>query len=483
MADQILTISFFNGGISSGSKNGVRGSFGFGSGLDIHKDPNLLQVQPASTKESSTTVTDLPLFGTTNTVNDNAYFLGDAGKVYKRTSTGTWSVLTTYTNAEGIGFFSGTNLVYFNSADQQYTLDPATDSITSYRALNSSTWHPVESFLDKVFTGNGRELISTDASAIDYTSSTIGGGITIDYNYQIKCLKNIGNWLFIGATSDNSSNARYFLWDGYSDNYNYARSLKEDGINAVEIGDDGTVLIFAGKKGNIYQLTSVDAPLLKLKTLPKIEKDKTVEVYPGSTANYQGFPVFGISNGTTVTGERGVYSWASIDKNFPKVLNYDFLPSTGTTTGTTLQIGAVLTLNSTDLLIGWRDDTTYGVDLIDGTGVQGTAIYESLIHDAGAPFVRKHYKYLKVKLAGDLATGEKVNISYKGDRASSWTKLVNGTNTDSLDYAVDGAVNEERFSINKKYYEAEFKISIESSGSTAASVDSIVVVFEAENLI
>ncbi len=476
--EKLLSINFFNGGLSSGSKIGLRGSFRWGQGLDIHSDPDRLQVMPVTTKESGAIVTDLVLFGINNTVNANRYFLGDAGALYKRTSTPTWSKLATYTNAQGMGFFSGTNKIFFVSGDKEYQLDPTSDAVTTGRTLNASTWHPVEAFLDKVFLGNGRELISTDASNIDADSTTTGAGITIDFNYEIKVLKNIGNWFFIGATSANSSDARYFLWDGISEDYNYARTLKgEDGINAVEVADDGTVLIHAGKQGHVYQLTGVDAPLIKLKELPRVEKDKTIEVYPGSTANYQGRTLFGLSTGSSLTAERGVYSYTSTDKNYSKTFNMEYAISTETTTGITLQIGCLLSANTNELFIGWRDDTSYGVDLVDGTAVQPTAIYESLIHDDNSPYRKKYYKKFKVKLAGDLATGEVVTLSYKADRASTWTDI--GT----LDYSADGSINVKRFKPDIKCFELEIRLSLVNSSGTAPSVDNVIVAFSDEPLI
>ena len=478
MADKILLINGFNGGLASGSKRGIANSFRWGQGLDIHSDPDVLGVKPASTKDSGSTVTDLPLFAATNTVNANTYFLGDTGNLYKRTSAGVWSNPKTFTNAQGMGFFSGTNLIYIVSDNRQHTLNPSDDSTTTGRILNSATWHPIESFLDKVFTGNGRELVSTDASAIDADSTTQGGGITIDFNYSIRCLKNIGNWLFIGATSDNSSDARYFLWDGVSNDYNYSRTLKgEDGINAVNLLDDGTILINAGKQGNLYQLTGIDAPLVKVKKVPRIETSKTIEVYPGSVANHQGNALFGLSTGTSLTAERGVYSYTSTDKNYPKVSNLDYAISTGTTTGVNLKIGAILSANTTDLYVGWKDGSDYGVDKIDGTGVQATAIYESLIHDDGQPFRIKHYKNFKVKLAGNLASGEVITLSYKADRASTWTDI--GT----LDFSADGAINVKRFKPDIKTFDLEVKLAIANASTTSPSIDDVIVVFSTEPLI
>lgn len=472
-----LLISQFSGGLSSGSKIGLAGSFRWGQGLDIFSDPDVLKVSPASTKDSGTTVVDLPLFGVTNTVNASIYFFGNAGKVYKRTSAGVWSVLTTYTTAQGAGFFSGTNEIFFVDNNQEYRLDCSNDSITSNRGLNTATWHPVEAFLDKVFIGNGREIISTDASDIDYTSSTIGGGITVDYNYTARVLKNLGDWLFIGCQSDNSSYARYFLWDGVSEDYNYGKTLKgEDGINSCEVSDDGTVIISAGKQGHLYQLTGLDTTLRNIKTIPRIEKDKTIEVYPQAMANYQGRVLLGLSSGTSATAERGVYGWASKDENYPKTLNMDYAISTETTTGTTLQIGCLLSANTNDLYVGWRDGSTYGVDKIDGTGIQATALYESLIFDDRQPFRRKKFDQWKITLAKELASGEVITVYYKKDRGS-WTSL--GT----LDYSVDGAILEKSFRTIVKAREIELKLAIANSGSTAPEIDSVLINYTYENVI
>lgn len=470
---QILLIKNFSGGLSSGSRRGLAGSFRWGQGLDIHSDPDVLKINPASTKKSGSVVVDLPLFGVTNTVNSNIYFFGDAGKVYKNAS-GTYTVVATYSGAQGAGFFSGTDKIFFTDNNTEYQLDPSNDSIEAGRELNSATWHPVEQFLDKVFIGNGRELISTDASDIDYDSDTVGGGITVEFNYKIRCLKNIGDWLFIGCESENSSAAKFYLWDGVSEDWNYGRTLKgEDGINSVEVSDDGTVLINAGKQGRIYQLVGLDSALTKIKVIPRIEKSKTIEVYPGAMTNYQGAIRLGLSSGTSATAERGIYSYTSHDKNYPKVLNMDYAISTGTTTGTTTQIGCLLSANTTDLYVGWRDNTSYGIDLIDGTGVQATAKYESLAHDAGRAFQRKHYKNFKITLARALRTGEVITLSYKKD-GGSWTDI------STMDYSSDGAVKFKSFKPDIKARTLEIKLTYALSGSTAPEVDSILSIFSLE---
>jgi len=474
----ILNINSFSGGISSGSKIGLAGSFRFGQGLDIHSDPDILAVSPATTKDSASVVVDLPVFGTTNTVNTNIYFLGNAGKLYRNAS-GTYTIVNTYSTAQGMGFFTGTNEVIFCSGDTEYMLNPATDAVSTGRTLETADFHPVEAFLDKVFIGNGREIISTDGSGIDYDSDTEGGGIGIEFGYKVRCLKNLGDWLFIGATADNSSNARYYLWDGVSDNYNYAKTLKgEDGINSCEVSDDGAVVISAGKNGNIYRLTGLDTTLAKIKTIPLVGAGSTIEVYPQAMANHQGRVLLGLSAGTSTTAKRGVYSWASHSSQYAKTLNCEYAISTGTITGTTTQIGCLLSVNTTALYIGWRDGSTYGIDKVDGTGTQATADYQSLIFDAGKPFLRKFFKLFKITLAKVLATGEVITLSYKKDRGD-WTTI--GT----IDYSVDGAVFEKTFKPANvlKCRELEIRLAIANASTTAPDIDNIAIEYDEEKLI
>jgi hypothetical protein len=468
-----LLINNFSG-ISSGSKIGLAGEFRMGRGLDCQSDPDVLKISPASTRDDGGIVDgSVVAYATSNTTNSNIYFIGS--KLYKKAS-GIYTSLGSY-QGQSMGFFNGTGKVIFTADNVEYTLDPSTDAITTGRTLNIAYSHPIECFLDKVFIGNGRELISTDGSGINYTSSTIGGGITLEYGQAIRCLKNIGDWLFIGCSSDNSSLAKYYLWDGVSEDYNYAKTLKgEDGINCAEVSDDGSVIISAGKKGHLYQLTGLDTTLDPIKTFPRIEKDKTIELYPNAMCNYQGKVMMGLSDGTSLTAERGVYSWASHSNQYSKTLNLEYKMSTGNTTGTNVKIGGLFCFNTTDLYVGWRSEAgTVGIDLINGTGVQATADYGSLIHDNGVPHIKKFYKTFKVNLAKSLEVGQIITVYYKKDRGS-WVSL--GT----MDFSIDAAISEKTFKPagQLKAKEMEVALGFANSGTTGPEVDCIAVEFENE---
>jgi hypothetical protein len=184
----------------------------------------------------------------------------------------------------------------------------------------------------------------------------------------------------------------------------------------------------------------------------------------------------GLSAGTSLTAERGVYSWASHSDQYSKTLNMDYAISTGTTTGTTTQVGCLIATNTTDLYVCWKDGSSYGIDLIDGSGVQGTALYESLVHDNGKPFKRKHYFNFKITLAEALATGEKIEMFYKKDRGS-WVSI--GT----MDFSVDGAILEKNFKPDIKARELEVKLEFTNTNNTGPDVDSALIDFKEEPII
>ena len=133
------------------------------------------------------------------------------------------------------------------------------------------------------------------------------------------------------------------------------------------------------------------------------------------------------------------------------------------------------------MFIGWKDGSSYGVDIIDGTGAQSATLMETLIHDADQPFRVKHYIKFKVKLAKVLATGEKLDLYYKKDRGSWSSVVVNGTESNSFDFAVDGAIKEKTFNPSAvRANELEVKTAGTNTGSTGAEIDDIVVSFVVE---
>jgi hypothetical protein len=92
-----------------------------------------------------------------------------------------------------------------------------------------------------------------------------------------------------------------------------------------------------------------------------------------------GLPLFGLSNVSGNPASQGVYSLGGYDRNYPKVLNLEWLISTGNSSG--VDIGAI-EMVGTVLLVSWKDttgSTTYGVDKIDLTAKVTSAYFATRI--------------------------------------------------------------------------------------------------------
>lgn len=81
-------------------------------------------------------------------------------------------------------------------------------------------------------------------------------------------------------------------------------------------------------------------------------------------------------------------------------------------TGT--EIGA-LWKDGDDLYVGWKDGSTYGIDVVDQDN-KAPAVYESLEMDVKRPEIEKIIKFLKMVAKQPVPEGCSVAIKYKTTR-------------------------------------------------------------------
>jgi hypothetical protein len=461
------------GGLSNGDKVGIRGSFVSGRNLDLQSNPDQLRVANRTVLDSSTTVTDLPTWIRNDGTNNDVWALGNTGNLYRKTA-GAWSVNRTLTGnlGEGLEDFNGN--LYVASTTRLSQLNLSTFVFTnSFQVLNSVTWHPMKRFLDRVFVGNGRTLSSVDASGI-WTETEI----TIDHNWEIKAIETVGDYLVIGAvrtgTITDFEIGKIFLWDGTASRYNKFIDITESGVNAL-LSVENNLLAIAGVKGNIYQFTG--ERLIKVKRIPGISATTYAEVYPGAVTNWHGIPHIGLAGAGDDTGViRGVYTYGHLDKNYPLALNDEYTISTGTTTGTTLRVGSVFADSPTELYIGWRDNTSYGIDLVATATPFATGVYTSRIFDGGDPFRRKLFKNARLVLGQALTTGQSILIEYSNDRgtfSTLGTMNTVGDLTARFDITGTGSVNAR---------EMQLRMTITTNGSPV-HIDSFMWDFQPEQFV
>jgi len=470
MAKKILNQKYFFGGIAPSEKIGGMGSYYFGKGLNIFDEPSNMSILPAASKVSGSTVTDLVKWIVSGSPYDtNKYFYSEGGKIYKETSGGSWSTLRTIANSSGQGLEIHDDYLYYTQDTQIGRYGPLSGSPsfdddwqTGLNDTSTTNFAPIKAFKEGLAVGHGNYVGWWDGSVWNDDILVLPPGL------QIRSLDVIDEFLVIGtwrgtAITDNEE-GYVFFWDGSSTTFNYFVSIPEGGCNAITNTKNRLFSIW-GSSGNLFINYN---PLQKIQQLPKMTMNTYMEVFPGAITNWKNLTCIGVSANTDNTSlEQGIYIWGAKDDTYQEVLNFGFPISTGTTTGTTLKIGAVKGLGN-NLYVGWRDDTTYGVDKItNSASPQSSATWESLIFDDEKPYKIKQALAIKVTHHA-LASGESIQIGYKVDRASSYTTMTaNSTVGDT----------ETVFKLNKRFKEFQWEVILATTGSTSPTVTSTTFEF------
>ncbi|MHC4453221.1 MAG: hypothetical protein ACYSWS_00820, partial [Planctomycetota bacterium] len=337
----------------------------------------------------------------------------------------------------------------------------------NYQALITATFHPMSEMLGGWAIGNERYIGYFDNINGEYnpTQIMLAPGFEVRSLYKNEEFLVAEAWK--GQSLEEAEAARRYFWDGTSPTYNYFEDLTMGGPNAAFSYRNSIVGVY-GNRGAIY---AGSKPLTKvIGEAPKLVRGKKVEVYPGAIAEYEERLVIGYSGVTDdSTGlEQGVYEFGSQSSALSNTLNFPYIISTGTTQGTTLKIGAVGVFG-TDLYIGWRDDTTYGIDKVAlGDGAIAAASWESRIFDASDPDKTKQAIKLEITFKA-LTTGQSVTPKYKINRAASFTS---GTAASTVgDTKVD-------LYINSNFKEIEFGFDLASTSNTFIVITGINFIYD-----
>lgn len=267
MANQNLEITGFGGGIATNSRSGLPNSCRFSRNLDIYSDDDSVRLNPGLVKASGSIVTDLIMGGTdANPYSTDRYFYGDAGNIYKETSSSVWSLERTVSGGagQGIDIFSGwlyyatsttlgrlgispavaydDNFIHSNNLDldqenastgQVYTLlsglseaavdkegfVPTTDPLTTIEvfvnAKGTGDWtltihDPLNNNLGSATITNG----SIPASGSLKFTFTTPIRVTIGRNFHFHLTSTTGNGSVVSGTSSDFSNAEFNSYFG-----------------------------------------------------------------------------------------------------------------------------------------------------------------------------------------------------------------------------------------------------------------------------
>lgn len=447
---------------------------GFGDirNLDISSVPGVVKLNNILTKRSTTVVDAHVNWLARDPDNaDNVFALDSNGVLYKYViSTDT---LTEISDRDGVG--QGLAVMWgYVFVFEVTTIDVvkiSDSSVTSnWQTIGTdSLWHPtyVSKNDGKIYFGCGRYLGSIEqnsgqtfdpATGATYTvtlGTSANNCLDLPASYRIKCIEELGNNLMLGTWQGTNVYdiriADIFPWDRSSASFGQPIVLNEYGIHAMKnIGN--SLVVLAGTTGTIYRCDGSNAYIIG--KLPiDLSGGKYIEFYPGALTYYKNKIFFGVGHtaltvgsvATTIAG-MGVYSLNQTGQG--SILNYEHFSSAETDgSAAAVKYSALLPLSDETLLVGWRSNTTYGVDLTNSASYAYTtnytgAYFDSPLYVVGTNLNLRAFTQLEFQLAKELATGEGIQVKFRVNLTDSWTTI--GTYT----YAILGAVTSHNTSVN-----------------------------------
>jgi len=332
------------------------------------------------------------------------------------------------------------------------------DYHTYYQFLVDDVYHPTKQIINVLAIGNERYLATYDGSSYDPHRLTLPSGHRIRALARWNEYLAIGTWQ--GTTVKSKDKGHIFLWNGYSKTYDFDFEVPEGAINALQ-GNEGVLHMIVGHKGQHLKYIGGNKPT-PVRRVPKMTDATYIEVYPGAMTMWGALLRTGwAGNSDNSVVERGVYTYGTITDTQPETLSYDYPISTGTRTGTGVQIGAVIPVND-QLLISWKDGVAYGVDVVDPTAAPfATGTLELLIGDNSEIWREKLFDVARGDFEA-LNSGESMTVKYKLDKASNWTS--------SDAEATAGAKKVRLPVLGTRYKEAQVAIDFATSVSTSPAL-------------
>lgn len=458
MAKNVLLLNNFHlGGIADSKYSGIPNSLASLVGCNLHGEPGVLKVNQALVKESGSTIDDA-ISRIVACSDGKSYFFGRiTGKIWSRTSGGVYTLETTNTNGATLNALEFDGYIYYASFTKLGRV--AVGAAWSTRNDNFATftngnalYHPMFVKNQVLYIGDGYLVAQVDVGV--FTANALD----IEKRYIIKSLGEYEADLLIGTfVSTNVNEARIFRWNTVSVSFTNDDGAPEQGVNCF-IPCDNFILAQVGQKGNLYTYNGADIEQFK-----RMQGDwsNTNQAFVNSDAvcNFNGLPLFGLSNYSGNPALQGVYSFGAYSSNYPKILNLEYVLSTAHLSN--IEITAMAYVGN-DVLVAWKDTnsgTTYGVDKIDWNNKYSGAYFETRI----LTLDRMNGKDIAVKIAyRSLPNGTTITLEKNVNNAGYISVNLLKDSDKSLfmnDVMVSGAGS------------VQFKISMTASGNNAPEIE------------
>lgn len=215
LSTQIDSQKRWAGGISDYLKESAAGqipdTYYFGHAVNYRDDPQSITLLPGAIKESGSVITDLLKWGELTPEDLTAYFYGNTGNFYSRTSGGSWTNLHTVPNSHGNG------LAYFAGDDYLYYLSDSV--IGRYGPIASSP-----TFTDDFLGAQGGIPLNTAsavfasassqyAHAADSATLSITSDLTLETFFKASSFPTAGNSMTLLGKWDESGTLKSYKLD------------------------------------------------------------------------------------------------------------------------------------------------------------------------------------------------------------------------------------------------------------------------------
>lgn len=463
------------GGLADTKYLGIANSVARAVGIDLHSEPGIIKVNQKLTKESGSTVTEFCKFAV-NCSNGEVYlFSADSGKVWRRNSSGVYSLCHTTVPAAGEAKCLG-------AAEYQGYIIWATQSrlhrISTAAALSEASWashthnwqtfsntdleyHPFVEQNLVLYIGDANYLASWNGSAF------VANALDIKTPLRISALgKHLTDVLLGTYIASNVQDTEILRWNTWSPSFSSFDNIPEDGVYGF-LATDNMVVAVAGQKGNLYAYDG--ANFQQYKRIPgNWTKTNAAKMFNDASINLYGLPIFGISDISGSPCDCGLFSYGAYSREYPKVLNLEYPISQGKVAS--VSIGAVALYGNT-ILVAWKEGSNYGVDKLDTSNkigaltVDGSAVAGAFFESRVIDIERETGKDFTVKIGyRNIPTGTSIQIWQKTNNGS-WTQVTDTVNDtdDKMFYGKTRIVDANTI---------QFRVVLVSSADNAPEVDS-----------
>ncbi|ATW62244.1 hypothetical protein CQ476_43 [TM7 phage DolZOral124_53_65] len=348
-----------------------------------------------------------------------------------------------------------------------------------YSALLFDTYkkyHPIWNWAgSKLLIGNGQYLTDWLPSGLETLDSSEfqRHRVIVENGMEITSLTSNDEYVVLGCEKVGRTNARIFqsgmlgFWDGFADAINYKIDTPMGEPKSLYTYQNITYMMI---EGVIYAYTGSKA-LAKIRTIQDSQseysniEDRT-DVYTHCMAVRRGILMIAYPSITTLkTMRHGIYSYGSVDKDYPNSFTYSYrVPQDDITNYDTddykIVIGGIWSFGDTMYY-------TYDVRFTNGSVSHGVAIvdnqslparnfkYESLVYDAGMPW--KDKEIMRVGASFDpLPPSTRIRLMYKVDDRPWEIDTREATAGDFELY----------FEVNKRFREVQFGLVGTNDGSS-----------------